>query len=116
MFEYLEKMYAPESEVASQQLYDQYIAVRIPPHGSPITALHAMEDLSDQIEERGLATAMAAAVAAEAVVTAVTLVGETTVTAAAPVMARVATAQYWRRQRRRCRRYSMPLPVPSLQP
>ena len=43
-FERLEKWHDPESEMATQRLYDKFHELAIPPHSNPITALHDLED------------------------------------------------------------------------
>ena len=53
-FDYLEKWYDPESEVATQKLYDKFHDFTIPPIGNPIEALHALEDTINQMAEKGM--------------------------------------------------------------
>ena len=52
-FDHLEKWYDPESEVATQTLYDKFHNFNIPPISSPIEALHALEDTNNQMAEKG---------------------------------------------------------------
>ena len=51
-FDNLEKWYDPESEVATQKLYDKFRDFTIPPHGNPIEAFYALEDTNNQIAEK----------------------------------------------------------------
>ena len=44
VFERLEKWHDPDSEVATQRLYDKFHEFAIPPHSDPIAALHDLED------------------------------------------------------------------------
>ena len=53
-FVHLEQWYDPESEVATQKLYDKFYDSTIPPKCNPIEALHALEDISSQMAERGM--------------------------------------------------------------
>ena len=54
VFEFLEKWYNPESEVATQNLYDKFHEFTIRPNSNPITALHDLEDTVHQMQERGI--------------------------------------------------------------
>ena len=53
-FDHLEKWYDPESEVATQKLYDKFHDFSIPPNSNPIEALHALEDTNEQMAEKGM--------------------------------------------------------------
>ena len=53
-FERLEKWHDPDSEVATQRLYDKFHEFAIPPHSDPITALHDLEDTNNQMHEKGI--------------------------------------------------------------
>ena len=46
--------YDPESEVATQKLYDKFHDFTIPPNGNPIEALRALEDTNNQMTEKGM--------------------------------------------------------------
>ena len=50
----LEQWYDPESEVATQTLYDKFCDFTIPPKRNPIEALHALEDINKQMAEKGM--------------------------------------------------------------
>ena len=52
--ERLEKWHDPDSEVATQRLYDKFHEFAIPPHSDPITALHDLEDTNNQMHEKGI--------------------------------------------------------------
>ena len=54
VFERLEKWHDPDSEVATQRLYDKFHEFAIPPHSDPITALHDLEDTNNQMHEKGI--------------------------------------------------------------
>ena len=54
VFERLEKWYDPDSEVATQRLYDKFHEFAIPPHSGPIAALHDLEDTNNQMHEKGI--------------------------------------------------------------
>ena len=54
VFERLEKWHDPDSEVATQRLYDKFHEFTIPPHSDPITALHDLEDTNNQMHEKGI--------------------------------------------------------------
>ena len=54
VFERLEKWHAPDSEVATQRLYDKFHELAIPPHSDPIAALHDPEDTNNQMHEKGI--------------------------------------------------------------
>ena len=54
VFERLEKWHDPDSEVATQRLYDKFHEFEIPPHSDPITALHDLEDTNNQMHEKGI--------------------------------------------------------------
>ena len=53
-FDHLEKWYDPESEVATQKLYDKFHDFTIPPNINPIEVLHALEDTNNQMAEKGM--------------------------------------------------------------
>ena len=54
VFERLEKWHDPDSEVATQRLYDKFHEFAIPPHSDPIAALHDLEDTNNQMHEKGV--------------------------------------------------------------
>ena len=54
VFERLEKWHDPDSEVATQRLYDKFHEFTIPPHSDPIAALHDLEDTNNQMHEKGI--------------------------------------------------------------
>ena len=54
VFENLEKWHDPESEMATQRLYDKFHEFAIPPHSNPIAALHDLEDIINQMYEKGI--------------------------------------------------------------
>ena len=54
VFERLEKWHDPDSEVATQRLYDKFHEFTIPPHSDPIAALHDLEDINSQMHEKGI--------------------------------------------------------------
>ena len=54
IFERLEMWHDPESEVATQRLYDKFHEFAIPPHSNPIAAFHDLEDINNQIYEKGI--------------------------------------------------------------
>ena len=51
VFESLEKWHDPESETATQRLYDKVHEFAIPPHSNPIAALHHLENINNQMHE-----------------------------------------------------------------
>ena len=51
VFVFLEKWYDPENEVATQRLFNTFREFSIPQSSNPITALHALEDINNQMEE-----------------------------------------------------------------
>ena len=51
-FGHLEQWYDPESEVATQKLYDKFCDLAIPPKCNPIEALHGLEDINKQMAEK----------------------------------------------------------------
>ena len=53
-FEFVGKWYDPENEVATHQLFDKFREFSIPQRSNPIAALHALEDLNNQMEEKGM--------------------------------------------------------------
>ncbi|CAN0106889.1 unnamed protein product, partial [Pylaiella littoralis] len=53
-FEYLEQFYDPESETATQRLYDKFPRFKILAHGNPVAAFHDLEDLKNRIQEKCL--------------------------------------------------------------
>ena len=54
VFERLEKWHDPDSEVATQRLYDKFHEFTIPPHSDPIAALHDLEDINNEMHEKGI--------------------------------------------------------------
>ena len=44
----------PESEVATQKLYEKFHDFTIPPNSNPIEALYVLEDTNNQIGEKGM--------------------------------------------------------------
>ena len=54
IFESFEKWHDPESEMATQRLYDKFHEFAIPPHSNPIAALHDLEDINNQMYEKGI--------------------------------------------------------------
>ena len=54
VFERLKKWHDPDSEVATQRLYDKFHEFAIPPHSDPIAALHDFEDINNQMHEKGI--------------------------------------------------------------
>ena len=53
-FDHLEKWYDPESEVATQKLYNRFHGSTIPLNSNSIEALHALEDTNNQMAEEGM--------------------------------------------------------------
>ena len=51
-FDHLEKWYDPESEVATQKLYDKFHDFNITPISNPIEALHALKGTNNQMTEK----------------------------------------------------------------
>ena len=54
VFKYLGKWYDLENEVATQHLFDKFQESSIPQNSNPIAALHVLEDINNQMEEKGL--------------------------------------------------------------
>ena len=54
---HLEKLYDPESEVATQKLYDKFHDSTIPPNSNLIEVLHALEDTNNQMADKGMGIA-----------------------------------------------------------
>ena len=54
VFESPEKWHDPEGEMATQQLYDKFHEFANPPHSNPIAALHDLEDINNQMYEKGI--------------------------------------------------------------
>ena len=54
VFESLEKGHDPESEMATQRLYDKFHEFAIPPHSNPIAVLHDLEYINNQMYEKGI--------------------------------------------------------------
>ena len=54
VFEHLEKWHDPESEVATQRLYDKFHEFAIPPHSNTIAAFHDLENINNQTYEKGI--------------------------------------------------------------
>ena len=52
--ESLEKWHDPESEMATQRLYNKFHKFAIPPHSNPIAALHDLKDMNNQMCEKGI--------------------------------------------------------------
>ena len=52
VFERLEKWHDPESEVATQRLYDKFHEFAIPLHSNPIAAFRDFEDINNKIYEK----------------------------------------------------------------
>ena len=52
-FDHLEKWYDPESEVATQNLYNKFHDFTVSPKGNPIKALHALKRTNNQMAEKG---------------------------------------------------------------
>ena len=48
------KPYDPENEVVTQHLFDKFHEFSIPQNSNPIAALHALEDINNQMEEKGM--------------------------------------------------------------
>ena len=54
VFESLEKWHDPESEMATQRLYNKFHEFAIPPHSNPIATLHDLKDINNQMYEKGI--------------------------------------------------------------
>ena len=54
VFERLKKWHDPDSEVATQRLYDKFHEFAVPPHSGPTAALHDLEDTNNQMHEKGI--------------------------------------------------------------
>ena len=54
VFERLKKWHGPESKVATQRLYDKFHEFAFPPHSNPITAFNDLEDINNQMYEKGI--------------------------------------------------------------
>ena len=54
VFEFLGKRHDPENEVTTQHLFDKFHEFSIPQNSNPITALHALEDINNQLEKEGM--------------------------------------------------------------
>ena len=54
VFERLEKWHDPDSEVATQRLYDKFHEFAISLHSDPIAVLHDLEDTNNQMHEKGI--------------------------------------------------------------
>ena len=54
IFEFLGKWYDPKNDVATQHLFDKFHEFSIPQHSNTIAALHALEDINNQMEEKGM--------------------------------------------------------------
>ena len=54
VFERLEKWHSSKSEVATQRLYDTFHEFAVPPHSNPIAAFHDLEDINNQMDEKGI--------------------------------------------------------------
>ena len=55
-FDHLEKWYDPESEVATQTIYEKFHDFTIPSNDNPIEALHVLENINNQMTEKGVGT------------------------------------------------------------
>ena len=53
-FDHLEKWYDPESEVATQKIYDEFHDFTIPPNDNPVEPLHTLKDTNNQMTEKGM--------------------------------------------------------------
>ena len=53
-FEFLGKWYDLQNEVATQHLFDKFHEFSMPQNSNPIRALHALEDIKNQMEEKGI--------------------------------------------------------------
>ena len=54
VFEFLGKWYDPENEVATQHLFKKFHEFSMPQNRNPVAALHAFEDINNQMEEKGM--------------------------------------------------------------
>ena len=54
VFEFRGKWYDPENEVATQHLFDKFHEFSIPQNSNPISALHVLENINNQTEEKGM--------------------------------------------------------------
>ena len=54
VFKFPRKWYDPENEVATQYLFDKFHEFSIPQNSNPIAELHALEDINNQTEEKGM--------------------------------------------------------------
>ena len=54
VFQFLGKWYDPENEVATQHLFDKFHEFSIPQNSNPIAAFHALEDINNQMKEKGM--------------------------------------------------------------
>ena len=54
VFDFLGTWYDPENEVATQHLSDKFHEFLIPQNNNSIAALHALEDINNQLEKRGM--------------------------------------------------------------
>ena len=52
LFEFIGKWYDPENEVATHHLFDKFHELSIPHNSNSITALHALEDINNQMEDK----------------------------------------------------------------
>ena len=50
----MQRLHDPESEVATQKLFDQFHDFVIPPNSNPVTALHNLESLNTLMGEKGM--------------------------------------------------------------
>ena len=53
-FDHLEEWHDPESEVATQKLYGRFHFFTITANSNPIEALHGLEDMHNQMTEKGI--------------------------------------------------------------
>ena len=54
VFERLKKWHDPESEVATQRLHGKFHEFAFPPHSNSITAFNDLEDINNQMYEKGI--------------------------------------------------------------
>ena len=52
VFEFLGKWFDPENEVATQHLFDMFQEFSIPQNSNPTVALHALEDINNQLKQK----------------------------------------------------------------
>ena len=54
VFKFLGKCHDPEYEVATQHIFDKFHEFSIPRNSNPNAALHALEGINNQMEEKGM--------------------------------------------------------------